>query len=98
MAKHGVTDFLRIFEDVGTTFFDIETDLLVTLDEQGNISRTNPAFQRVLGYHEADVFGVALIRLVNVDDWARFIKSGVCTRYRNAPKAWISLASTFTWA
>src|SRR5512139_930436 len=56
-------------------FFDLETDLLVTLDENGNISRVNLAFQQVLGYYEADVFGVGFIRLVDVDDWAKFIRA-----------------------
>lgn len=73
--RRGVTDFLRIFEVVGATFFDIEEDLLVVLDEQGNISRVNPAFQKALNYHEADVFGVPLIQLVHADDWAKFIKA-----------------------
>ena len=75
VKRHGVTDFLVIFQDVASTFFDLETDLLVTLDEDGNISRVNPAFQKLLGYHEADVFGLALIRLVDVNDWAKFIKA-----------------------
>ena len=48
MAKHGVTEFLRAFEDVGATFFQIETDLLICLDEKGNISRVNPAFEKAL--------------------------------------------------
>ncbi len=76
MAKrHGVTDFLRAFEDFGTTFFDIERDLLVVLDEVGNISRVNPAFERALGRTEASVLGNELIRYVIADDLAKFIRS-----------------------
>ena len=48
MAKHGVTEFLHIFEDVATTFFDLETDLLIVLDTQGGIERVNPAWESVL--------------------------------------------------
>lgn len=56
-------------------FFNLETDLLVVLDEQGNIARVNPAFEQTLGYREANVLGVSLISLVSVNDWAAFIKS-----------------------
>lgn len=74
-ARRGVTEFLRAFEDIGTTFFDIETDLLLVLDEQGNIRRTNPAFTRVTGYTEAEALGKGLFRFVCVDDWAVFLRS-----------------------
>jgi PAS domain-containing protein len=73
--RHGVTDFLAVFEGIATTFFDLETDLLVMLDEAGNISRVNPAFERALGYRELDMLGVAMIRLVDVNDWAVFIRA-----------------------
>lgn len=75
MARHGVTEFLHIFEDVGATFFDIESDVLVVLDAQGNIERTNPAFERVIGYAESDVLGSELVHLVDTNDLAVFIKS-----------------------
>jgi PAS domain S-box-containing protein len=75
VAKHGVTDFLRVFEDVGTTFFDLERDLLVTLDEVGNINRVNPAFEIALGQDEASVLGHELIRYVEPNDLAKFIRS-----------------------
>lgn len=76
MAKrHGVTEFLKAFEDVGTTFYDIEHDLLIVLDEQGNISRVNPAFERELGRSEANVLHFEMIRLVHEDDLAAFIRS-----------------------
>lgn len=76
MAKrHGVTEFLRVFEDVGATFFDIETDLLIVLDGQGNIERVNPAFERITGYSESDVLGQGIIRLVKMEDWAVFLRT-----------------------
>ncbi len=76
MAKrHGVTEFLRIFENVVTTFFDIERDLLVVLDEVGNIARVNPAFEKCLERTEAQVLHYELIRLVHEDDLAAFIRS-----------------------
>jgi PAS domain S-box-containing protein len=75
VAKRGVTEFLQVFQDVGATFFDLETDVLVVLDDRGNIERTNPAFARVLGYTEHDVFGCGLVQFVTVDDLAKFIKA-----------------------
>ncbi len=75
MAKHSVTAFLHAFEDFGTTFFDIERDLLIVLDETGNISRVNPAFERILDRTEASVLGQEMIRLVELDDLAKFIRS-----------------------
>jgi PAS domain S-box-containing protein len=75
MARRGVTEFLRAFEDVGQTFFDIESDLLIVLDEHGNIERVNPAFERLLDRKEADVLGLGMIRLICIDDWATFLRS-----------------------
>lgn len=75
MAKHGVTEFLRAFEDVSQTFFDIESDLLIVLDERGNISRVNPAFERALNRKESEVLGQGMIRLIRIDDWATFLRS-----------------------
>lgn len=74
-AKHGVTEFLSIFQDVTTTFFDLERDLLVVLDEVGNIYRVNPAFEKQLGRTEAQSLHYEMIRLVHEDDLAAFIRS-----------------------
>lgn len=73
--RHGVTEFLSVFQDVGSTFYDLETDLLIVLDTSGGIDRVNMAFERVLGYHEASIRGHALIEFVSVDDMAKFIRS-----------------------
>ncbi len=75
MVKRGVTDFLRAFEDAGTIFFDAETDLLVVLDECGNVSRVNPAFEKVLGYEESQILHQEIIRFIYLDDLASFIRS-----------------------
>ncbi len=75
MAKHGVTEFLSVFNDVGIIFFDIESDLLVVLDEQGNIDRVNQAFERVLSLAEPDVLGESIIKLILIDDWSKFLNS-----------------------
>lgn len=75
MRKRGVTEFLRAFEDVGATFFDIEEDLLIVLDETGNVERVNPAFEKILNRRESEVLGLGLIRLICIDDWATFLRS-----------------------
>lgn len=75
MAKRGVTEFLSAFQDVGITFFDIETDLLIVLDDRGNIARVNPAWERVTGYAESDVIGHGIAQFVSLDDLAVFLRS-----------------------
>lgn len=75
MARHGVTEFLRAFEDIGQTFFDIERDLLIVLNEHGDIERVNPAFERALGRKESETLGLGMIRLICIDDWATFLRS-----------------------
>jgi PAS domain-containing protein len=75
VVKHGVTEFLRAFEDVGTTFFDIETDLLIVLDEQGNIARVNPALEKSLNRRESEMLGHGMMQLICIDDWATFLRS-----------------------
>lgn len=73
--RRGVTEFLQAFQDFGVTFFDLETDLLVTLAGNGSISRVNPAFERVLGYREPDILGSPLIQYVDITDMASFIRA-----------------------
>lgn len=75
MARHGVTEFLSTFSDVGIQFFDIETDILIVLDETGNIDRVNPAFEKILNRAEPDVLGEPVIRLIFSGDWSRFLNS-----------------------
>ena len=75
MAKHGVTEFLKTFEDVGTTFFDIERDFLIVLDKDGNVERVNPAFEKALDMTESSMLRQGIIRLVLMDDWAKFMRS-----------------------
>ena len=78
--RRGVTEFLQVFEDVGATFFSLETDVCIVLDPVGNIERVNPAFEKDLGYTEADVRGKALIHLVSMENWAIFLRSFTATR------------------
>lgn len=75
MTRHGVTEFLSAFEDVGIQFFDIETDILIVLDEAGNIDRVNPAFERILNRAEPDILGEPIIRLIFSGDWSRFLNA-----------------------
>lgn len=74
-TKRGVTDFLRAFENTGAVFFDLEVDILIELDEQGNVSRVNDAFERELARTQASVVRCELIRLIHEDDLAAFIRS-----------------------
>lgn len=71
--RHGVTEFLGVFQDVATTFFDLESDILIVLDTRGDIERVNPAWEHVTGYTESEVLRNAIIHYVDVDDYAVFI-------------------------
>ena len=74
MAKRGLTGFLSVFEDIGRQFYDLETDLLVMLDEQGLIEDVNPAFEAELGRTKIEVLGTPLMRLIHIGDLAEFIR------------------------
>ena len=71
----GVTDFLVAFKDVTTTFFDIETDLLVVLDADGDIERVNPVWVSILNRTEQECIGRPIIVFVLSDDFARFMRA-----------------------
>lgn len=75
MAKRGVTEFLKAFGDDHVVFFRAETDLLIALDEQGNIARVNPAFEKALEREESNVLHHEVIQFVHEDDLAKFIRS-----------------------
>jgi PAS domain-containing protein len=75
MSKHGVTEFLQVFSGDESTFVNIETDMLVVLDESGNILRVNPAFEKSLNRQEIDVLRNGFIRYVHQDDLAKFMHS-----------------------
>jgi PAS domain S-box-containing protein len=64
--QHGVTEFLSVFDSDRSIYYDIETDLFITLDEGGNIRGVNPAFERVLGYREQDVIDKSLILFIDL--------------------------------
>ena len=64
--RRGVTEFLEVFDSDKSIFFDIETDLLITLDDGGNIVRVNPAFERMLGYRECEVIDKSLILILDL--------------------------------
>jgi PAS domain S-box-containing protein len=66
--RRGVTDFLSVFQSDGAVFFDLETDILVKLNEYGNIVRVNPAFEKILGYSELEVIGKSLIEIASMRD------------------------------
>lgn len=75
VKRHGVTDFLTAFTDATATFFDVESDLLVVLDEHGDIERVNPAWERMLNRPEKDCIGRPIIVFVFHEDFARFMRA-----------------------
>lgn len=72
--RRGVTEYLVAFSDWGITAFDIETDLIIGLDKDGYIKRVNPAFEKTLGYREANIINTMLMQYVSLDDLAVFIR------------------------
>jgi PAS domain S-box-containing protein len=75
VKRPGVTAFLDAFRDINLQLCDMETDLLIVLDEQGQITRTYPGFTKALGYSEAEVLGLGIVRLINGDDMMIFVKA-----------------------
>lgn len=73
-SRHGVTEFLSVFHDVGRVFFDLETDLLVVLNERGEIYDCNPAVERELNRPRSSVLGVPLARFIDDGDLLEFIQ------------------------
>jgi PAS domain-containing protein len=78
--RRGVTDFLSIFQDDRSIFFDAETDILIVLNDAGAIERVNPAFERLLNRPEASVLNLLLTHFMRIDNQAtdpiRFLKWG----------------------
>lgn len=62
MARHGVTQFLELFNDVGRVFFDLESDLLIVVNEHGEIFDCNPATERELNRAKAEMLSVPFMR------------------------------------
>ena len=56
-------------------FFEITPDLLVWLDEDGNIKRVNPAFVKSTDYAEMDLLGKGIAQLIEPYDLATFLKT-----------------------
>lgn len=97
VVKHGVTEFLSIFQGTGATFSDLEPDLLVVLDRNGAIKWVNPAFEKATGYTEYESIGrslsfcISMTDLENMSPRFHFLKKGggtvkcetVAWRYRN---------------
>lgn len=75
VAKHGVTQYLTALSDVGMVFFEITPDLLIYLDQNGEISRVNPAFIKKTGYSEIEVMGKGIAQLIDPYDLAEFIRT-----------------------
>lgn len=75
MEKHGVTEFLITFKNLGIRFSDLETDLLIVVDGRGRITRAFPGFTQALGYTEAEVLGWNIMRIIETRDMPAFVKS-----------------------
>lgn len=75
ISRHGVTEFLDAFRHFAFKFYELEPDLLVVLDGDGEIIRVNPAFVEVTGRRERDVQGLSIVRLVAEADLSKFMRS-----------------------
>lgn len=73
MPKHGVTEFLNTLDSDFGILARIETDLWITVDESGNITRANPAFEKALGRPESEVLGHHFIIYIHPRDLEIFL-------------------------
>jgi PAS domain S-box-containing protein len=70
-----LTGFLRLFEDVAVTFFDLTPDWFVLLDRNGCIRRVNKAFQADTGYEERTILGATIVQLIAEKDLTHFMRA-----------------------
>lgn len=75
MARHGVTEFLRVFQNDAAVFAGLEHDFFVKLDQEGNIVWVNQAFERRLNRKKSEMIGRPVVVIVCADDLAKFFRS-----------------------
>lgn len=80
MAKNrGVTQYLDVLASVYSTFYDIETDALLVLNDKGIVERVSPGFEKLTGYVEADIAGRMITQIITFgerDDPIRLLHKG----------------------
>jgi diguanylate cyclase len=62
---------LRALETVTARHFELSQDMICTADFNGYFTRVNPAFERILGYSEADLLGRPFLEFVHPQDRER---------------------------
>ncbi len=62
---------LRALKAESARHFDLSLDMISTADFEGNFTSVNPAFERILGYSEADMVGHQFLDFVHPDDRKR---------------------------
>jgi diguanylate cyclase len=62
---------LRALETESARHFELSQDMVCIADFDGYFTRVNPAFERVLGYSEADLLGRPFLDFVHPDDRER---------------------------
>ncbi len=62
---------LRVLERESARHFEMSQDMICTADFNGYFTRINPAFERILGYSEADLLGRPFLDFVHSEDRER---------------------------
>jgi diguanylate cyclase len=65
---------LRALESESARHFELSQDMICTADFGGYFTRVNPAFERILGYNEADLLGRPFLDFVHPDDRQRTVE------------------------
>jgi len=61
---------LRAVEMASSRHFELSQDMICTADFNGYFTQVNPAFERILGYREAELLGRPFLDFVHPDDRA----------------------------
>jgi diguanylate cyclase (GGDEF)-like protein/PAS domain S-box-containing protein len=74
-----ITDTRRITEE-RDRILDLSIDMMAVIASGGDIRRVNPAWERILGYHDEELVGTNVFHLVHPEDRSSAIREALRTQ------------------